>query len=85
MRKITVTEAPKEEPKPLTVADIKREAFFQCKNRLGCWHHLTDEVEYPVASIPNCTLFGRGALGWIVTRVLAPGESLTIGPEVQDE
>lgn len=86
MRKITITAAAEETPRPLTVADMDRKAIFQCAKDacVDSWYRRTDESTYPIMSLRSGVLPDRPCLAWTITRVLAPGESLTIGPEVQD-
>lgn len=84
MRPFTKIAAPKQEPKPLTVADMTQKNFFRVQS-YDAWFHLTDHIaRWPVVSLKTGMLYDRKFLARQVTEVLAPGESLTIGPEVDD-
>lgn len=84
MRTFTKHEVVKEEAKPLTVGDVKPGTFLRLKD---CWQKewlfRTDDDDHPIVTLSDGVLF-NGHLDDEVAEVLAPGEWLTIGPEVKD-
>ncbi len=83
MRKITKIPAVKEEPKPLTVRDVPRGKYFST-NHDGEWCKRTDSSDYPAVNENDGYLYTADFCNWTVAEVLADGDSLTIGPEVND-
>lgn len=81
MRKFTKNPAVGEKPR-LTVRDMGRTAIFRMEHGTG-WYRRTDEAERPAVSIEHGTLQHPPVLNRVVTEVLAPDETLTIGPEVE--
>ncbi len=83
MRKITKNPAVKEEPKPLTVKDVRKGRYFRTSAE-SVWCKRTDSLKYPAVSLDNGYLYSADFCNWTVAEVLADDESLTIGPEVKD-
>lgn len=81
MRKVTKIEAPKKEPRQLTVADMDREMRFRIEG-WDHWYMRTNRSDWPIVSIQTGELWPAARVNdSLVTEVLAPGESLKIGPE----
>ena len=67
------------------VWDMPRGSIIQLEDRGDTWHLRTDEDESPVVRFHDgCLCTAMGMRDVIVTRVLAPNETLTIGAEVTD-
>ena len=83
MRKFTPV--PQEKPKVLTTRDMKPTDMFQIEVYRDWWHRVDDSKSgnVQIASLLDGIL-RTGETIDIVIRVLAPGDSLTIGPEVKD-
>lgn len=82
MRTFTVAEEPKEEPK--CARDLRPGTWFRSYGT-SAWYVKTDDDRFPVVAAYGGTLYPEDQSGhWRVAKVLAPGESLAIGPEVAD-
>ena len=81
-RYVKIAPTKPEEPKPLTLGDLPQGTFFMLDD--GIWRVRTDLSGIPSVRIDGnecgCTA-GDAFKSESVSRVLAPGESLTIGPD----
>ncbi len=83
MRKFTKNAAVKEESLPLTVADMSEKDIFRIVGYKDWWRRSRSD-NARIVSLTDGMIRNRGKENWgedVVTEVLAPGESLTIGPE----
>lgn len=80
MRPVTKHEAVKEKPKARIVSEMGRNELFRVVGYTS-WFRRTDERQWPYVSVNTGNLRSREWGRSEVTEVLAPGESLTIGPD----
>ena len=83
MRQVTVNPATKKEPKPQTIGNLKKGTWFTCQRWPTEWMIRTGSDSHSAVTVHDGTLL-TGFLGEPLVKVLADGESLTIGPEVKD-
>ncbi len=81
MRTFTKIEAKQEESEPLAIRDLEPRTIFRCEQIWDTeWFIRTNSDKRPATALNTGVLF-CGHLDVEVSEVLAPGESLTIGPD----
>lgn len=81
MRKVTITKADTKRKHPC-VRDLEPGDKFRITGE-DEWYLRTNEDDRPAVRILEGTIVFTGIFSDQVSEVLAPGESLTIGPEVE--